>query len=197
MSVENEIADLKRHNAELQRRLAKIEHTLYPPRPAPAEPPRQVTITKLAAVNERFEQPSRAELRELRAIVLQQYPQLRAKGQSDEEALAGFASAFLYLGNVGRADAINAKRELMSWLMDAKIWLRENGGGSTLNGNDLTAAVVAHGDIPYQDLRDYPGGIGFGLGDMSGRPATNAWRAVLTDRRVRPSVTPYVVRRAS
>ena len=77
---------------------------------------------------------------------------------------------------------------LMSWVDDATFWLYP----STLTANDFVCAVLAHGNVDYVPLDRFPFDCSaFGLRrDSSGRPATDGWRAVLKNRRLREPVPP-------
>jgi hypothetical protein len=57
---------------------------------------------------------------------------------------------------------------------------------------DFVCAVLAHGDVDYIPLDRFPFDCSaFGLRrDSTGRPATDAWRAVLTTKRLRDPVPP-------
>jgi hypothetical protein len=181
----------------LEARVTRLEHTLHPAR-ALAEAPRQVTLTYPTETNARFIMTSDDELTALHRIVLEQYPNLQAKDQSFDEAHAGFARAFLCIGHMGRTDVLNEKYDLLSWVYEAKNFLRERGQATFMTGNDFIIAAIAHGDINYLSPATYPSCSGFGLMlHGGGRPARDAWKTVLRDRRCRSPVATQMVSRAS
>jgi hypothetical protein len=95
------------------------------------------------------------------------------------------------IGHLGR-DKLNEKYALISWVDDAQFWLRDHQiYPSTLTVRDFVCAVLAHSDVDYVPLDRFPFDCGaFGLRrDSSGRPATDAWRAVLKNRRLREPVS--------
>jgi hypothetical protein len=76
------------------------------------------------------------------------------------------------------------------WLTGAEAWARDYALPSTILGRAFIAAIVAHGDIPFTDLADYPI---FGLAVVGGpgRQYAERWRDVLANRHVsRPTQKP-------
>jgi len=154
--------------------------------------PRGVTITYPLDRNPSFIMPSSDELRRLHEIVIARYSQLATRAQQPNEAFDGFCRAFRRMGHLGR-DKLNDKYALISWVDDATFWLRDHQiYPRTLTVRDFVCAVLAHGDVDYVPLDRFPFDCSaFGLRrDSSGRPATDAWRAVLKTRHLREPVPP-------
>ena len=88
-------------------------------------------------------------------------------------------------GFIGRAVAVDHKHTVSYWISAAEQILRELGGASeTLSGLSFLAAALAHGDVFYNDVRDFPYVREFGLREYGGRPATDAWRKVLATGKI-------------
>jgi hypothetical protein len=66
------------------------------------------------------------------------------------------------------------------WISTAEQMLRQLSGTSEpLTGLSFLAGVLGHGDILYNDVREYPYVREFGLREYGGRPATDKWRGSL------------------
>lgn len=181
MNIEQEIANLKLQITDLRQHVTKLEHKLYPQRPA--EPERQVTITPTRDVNLHFIAPSSEELVELHRISQSLHPRVATtKGGDLATTLTGFAAAFEYLGNVGRSASINDRRGLLEWVQDAGAWCRSHGRHSHISGPDFCLAAASHFDIACS-LESYPS-VGFSISrNAAENPATNAWKKLLEKHR--------------
>ena len=125
-----------------------------------------------------FVLPPDAELRDLLTIALKASPP-EPRNYADEQArenfFRGFKQAFAALGEIGRATEIDHEHGILHWL--GKV---HNIGGSGFEFRHFWLAMLAHGDILYQD-RDESAGIvpALALVSYSGIPAAAAWRNVL------------------
>jgi hypothetical protein len=195
--LKKEVASLRETCASLEKQVAALKASKPPPENRrAAEPrvvePRGVTITHLPDRNASFVMPSGDELRRLHEIVVARYPQLASNLQQPGEAFDGFCRAFLRVGHLGR-DKLNDKLALVTWIDDAALWLRDNQVyPNRVTVRDFVCAVLAHGDVDFVPLDRFPFDCSaFGLRrDSTGRPATDAWRAVLATRRLRDPVPP-------
>lgn len=195
--LEKELASLGKRCAALEEQVAAIQASNLLPtaesRRADAKraiEPQGVTITHQPDRNPKFIMPSDDELRRLYETVLARYPRLAAYSQQSDEVFDGFRRAFLRIGHLGR-DKLNDKYMLMSWVDDARLWLNDQQiVPSIVTGNDFIYAVLAHGDVDFVPLDRFPHDCNaFGLRrDGSGRPATDAWRAVVATGRLREPV---------
>jgi hypothetical protein len=136
--------------------------------------------------------PSAAELRRLRAIVDEAYPALmfvprnqRYAASDAAEDWRGFVAAFHRLAQLGRSDKLAASKAV-SWHVDDAATAMKTGDGADINGRNFIAALVAHGDVAFTPLHDYPV---FGLTFAgAGRRYSERWREVLATGRVLPTV---------
>lgn len=143
---------------------------------------RAVTVTRPPDRNPLFVVPTTDELQRLYEIVMAGYPQLAPRGQQTNEGFDGFRRAFIRIGHLGR-DKLNDKYDLLSWVGDAAIWLRDHQiNPTTVTPCDFVCAVLAHGDVEHAPLVRYPFDCSaFGLRrGRTGRPATDGWKALLT-----------------
>jgi hypothetical protein len=175
-TVQHEIAALKRENAELNRRLVRLEHRIFP---SLAEPEQQVRITQTSNVNTYFTEPTPDELVVLHRAARAQFPKIVARDEDFATAHQGFAAAFKWLSSVGRTSKISNTRGLLEWCQDGYAWLRSQGARSShFTGPDLCLAAAAHGDV-LMDVANYPS-VGFGLAQHGGGVMpTDAWRKTL------------------
>jgi hypothetical protein len=135
-----------------------------------------------------FVMPSAAELKQLFEIACRRLDQLglprdfsgRRAEEKEEDFFRQFCAAFRALGFIGRGEALDHKHAVSYWISTAEQILRELGGASeTLTGLSFLTATLAHGDVLYNDVRDFPYVREFGLREYGGRPATDKWRGVL------------------
>lgn len=142
-----------------------------------------------------FVMPSDAELNRLREIVGLHYPDLidssgpafsGSKSARMQDWNDQFKLAFLALGNMRRLDQPDHKRYASHWIEEAEIWLRPRGKSTTLRFGPFTAALLAHGDIPFSGLCMSGQVPEFGLSLYVGREARDAWRHVLSSGRILP-----------
>jgi hypothetical protein len=126
-----------------------------------------------------FVMPSDAELHRLLEIVLKHSP---TKPPPDEEGnfFRGFKQAFMGLGEIGRQPEINQTYDIVHWMERAREVCRGFGIYPDFEFRAFCAAVLAHGDILFQDRDERLGLVpAFGLANYGGTPAGTAWRSVL------------------
>jgi hypothetical protein len=186
--TDNRIAEIEAKIASAQVELAALKAGGAAPLPQPVrgrdEGPRVVLIEDRTT----FVRPTLNELRKLYEIVCSKYPQFRPAivsgrfaDQDAAECFAGFEWSFERLGHIGRLGAPDTRRYVDHWVEEARDWLRlhrPSHGGNI--GAGFLAACVAHGDIPYV-VGDKNLGVVWviGVAPFGGRPASDAWRAVL------------------
>jgi hypothetical protein len=178
-----EVAELRAEVAELRSRL---EAALPARRVIPAAPIEEArAILTYPGVAAPRGLPSDAELMELRRIVNLAHPKLafvatgpRFADIEEREDVAGFRTAFAYLATLARVEKPLATKYATSWwLTGAEGWARDVGLPTTIPGRAFIAALVAHGDIAFTALDDYPV-FGLAVGDH-GRRYAQRWRDVL------------------
>ncbi|MCJ2068307.1 hypothetical protein MKK75_05705 [Methylobacterium sp. J-030] len=177
--------------ARLTDRLAALETPPAAAVPTPAAPrpaaPEGMTV-HTAIAGSGYVMPTEAQLRALHDMVVTTYPVLKdTAGRLDgpDEPFRRFAAAFRALGAIGRAPALNRDRAANWWVDHAQERLAGLGAVSDLNLASFTAAVVAHGDIPFRALDRFPYELEFGLvAHGGGRPAGDAWRRLLAGDRL-------------
>jgi hypothetical protein len=195
--LEKELASLRETSASLEKQVAVLKASKPPAEDRSVEAKRVVehrgvTITPMPDQNPSFVMPSGEELGRLHEIVIARYPQFTTHVQPPGEAFDGFRCAFPRIGHLGR-DKLNDKLALVTWIDDAALWLSDNQVyPNRVTVRDFVCAVLAHGDVDYIPLDRFPFDCSaFGLRrDSTGRPATDAWRAVLTTKRLRDPVPP-------
>ena len=134
--------------------------------------------------------PSDAELRDLLAIALKASPP-EPRNYADEQVretfFREFKQVFAALGEIGRTTEINHERGAVHWLEKA----RDICGWSNFEFRHFWLAMLAHGDILYQD-RDESAGIvpALALASYGGIPAVAAWRNVLARGAPSPPTKP-------
>jgi hypothetical protein len=133
-----------------------------------------------------FVMPSSSELKQLCDIVLRKFPRL-APDMSDRWAdnnevkfAKQFAAAFRAVGMMHRADKPD-KKHYVSYFIDHGDDLLRALGPSAEIGPAFLPACLAHGDVPISDWRLDGVVLEIGLNIFRiGRPATDAWRRVLS-----------------
>jgi hypothetical protein len=181
-----QIDELTASVAALAARVAALERGAAPPKIilAPEEDGVRILTGRAASGESRLLLPSDEELRRLREIVAAAYPHLAFRPRNERYATAdeaedhrGFASAFAWLAEQARSDQLDT-RKATGWYVDgANNQLRDRGLSAEISGRTFVAALVAHGDIPFTALDDYPV---FGLTHFgAGRPYSQKWREVL------------------
>src|SRR5262249_27316937 len=164
---DEEIATLRRENAQLRLELAELRR----------QQARRVVVpgTRPGLL------PDDRQLCELRDIVLRRYPALRGdlpEARFDEL----FRGAFIALLHLPRTtdNSVNWKIEKITFLERAEQVLRHQGGPSiNLPLAPFLCALIAHNDIPYAPLTHYPSDVAFGLGNYSGRMPDGTGRRAL------------------
>lgn len=148
-------------------------------RTVPQSPPpvEGTTVTVLAPVSH-FTMPSPAELLKLADIVRAHYPNFVFTDSA-------FASAFRALGYLRRTDAPDRKHYASHWCEECEIILRSWSDGADI-GAAFLPAVLAHFDIPFSDWTADGVCLEVGLDSYTGRPATDAWKRVLSGELPRP-----------
>jgi hypothetical protein len=185
---DNEFASLKAENAELRSRLEAVEGKLAPKKPPAARVEEGATITVIPPVSS-FIMPNDAEMRQLLKFAIVRLTQMGrapdfsgARGEEkQDEFYRQFCAAFEALGGITRAPELDGKHSFGHWVDTAKEILRRADGRSVPElGPALLAAVIAHGDILFNDPREFPYVQEFGLRDYNmGKPATDGWKKVL------------------
>ena len=147
--------------------------------------------------------PSDAELRELASIVCERYPFLTditgpafygARVERLQDWHRQFVAAFRALGAMKRTPQVDRKRYASHWIDEAEMLLRSLGKSTTLRFGPFTAALLAHGDIPYAGLFMDGCVPEFGLSLYVGREASDAWRGVLASGKLlAPSPTRQIM----
>jgi hypothetical protein len=148
-------------------------------------------------LNPSFVMPGESELRRLFQIVTAAYPELAPRRRDPDEAFQYFGHAFFRIGHLGRDDKLNGKYALTWWTDDATWWLKEPRVNLVrLTVVDFVCAVIAHNDVDYLPLDRFPYDCSaFGLRrDRLGRPATDAWRNVLSSGSVRLPIALHLQR---
>jgi hypothetical protein len=139
--------------------------------------------------------PTAVELLQLQERITRNYPFLtpKAHGRFADEMLSEYAMefrcAFFALGFIHRSEELD--RKCYPARLDAcGDLLRVKGGGTTsVPLQPFTAALIAHGDIPYMALDYFPHDLSFGLRlDSLGIVASNHWRHVLASGEILPPV---------
>jgi hypothetical protein len=115
-----------------------------------------------------------------------------------DRLLRGFAACFRRVHNLGRSPTPNPKYAVSWWVDEAKTWLRSRGAiAGDVSGVAYIAAVLAAGDIPWVEHDLYRGQLfEAGLLPYGGRPASDAWKNVLTTGAVLSSTRPARPREA-
>ena len=164
-----DLKSIDAENAELRARVEALEARLNPPPPKPA-------IEEGARIYHprplrHFASPSDAELRDLLVIALKASPpepRNYADEQVRENFFRGFKQVFAALGEIGRATEINHERGAVYWLERA----RDICGPSNFEFRHFWLAVLAHGDILYQDRDESAGTVpALALASYGGIPA--------------------------
>jgi hypothetical protein len=179
MAIENEIRaltaeELRALQADKSRQSREVTETRvhYPPDIAPS-----------------FLMPDMVDLRRLFHLVVMAYPQLAPqRDREPEEALKYFGHAFFRIGSLGRVDKLETKYAVSWWADEATSSLKDRGVNLIrILSVDFTIAAIAHYDVGYGPIDNFPHGCAFGLNPGRwGRPATDAWRRLLETRTVRP-----------
>jgi hypothetical protein len=135
--------------------------------------------------------PTDAQLAELRKIVLRHRPKLapstggKFADQDQTEFERGFEGAFRWLATAGRADEINYKVYVSTWIDAAERYLASLGSPETIRGSALMVAVLAWGDINYVEGDNLGNVPALGLATYGGKPPTEAsWQRVLRDKQL-------------
>jgi hypothetical protein len=125
--------------------------------------------------------------------VLSRHPQLGPRAPSNsrwqdaehEEHFTAFVKAFRALGDFGRAEKPDFKHAAIFWVDRIEERLHADGISGGISLPPVTAAIVAHGDIPFAPLDRHPHDVSFGLRDGDvGTPASDGWRKILTTGKV-------------
>jgi hypothetical protein len=156
--------------------------------PKPALVEEGARITPLPPASS-FIAPNENELRSLMKIAIARLAQMdlapEFSGPRAEEKqtvyFQQFCAAFRALGHITRSAELDKKHARSYWAGVGEAILRAQGDDCGLPiGPAFLAAVIAHGDIPFNDPREYPFVVELGLRDYGmGTPATDGWRKVL------------------
>jgi hypothetical protein len=189
----SKIDDLAATVAALEERIVALESkgttTARKVIPAPQVEEGARILTGLEAGMPQLVLPTDDEYRAMRHIVDGLYPHLKFAAQNPRyeeqdaaEDFAGFKTAFAYLATLARTETLGQKYAVAWWKDGAEAWAREMRLPATIPGRAFVAALVAHADIAFTDLRDYPI-FGLAVGDH-GRRYLQQWRSVLATGRV-------------
>jgi hypothetical protein len=185
MTQAEEIAELKSQIAELKSRFDAKDAPPAPVKSAQPKPIEGAQIFYPAPVSN-FVMPSPTELKQLCDIVLRKFPKL-APDMTDKWAdnnevkfAKQFAAAFRAVGQMHRTEKPDRKRYANYFVDHAEDLLRAQGASAEI-GQAFLPACLAHGDVPISDWRIDGVVLEIGLSIYRiGRPATDAWRRVLS-----------------
>jgi hypothetical protein len=176
----SELDDLRRRNIELERENAALRSPA--PRRFPLRP------------GSLFQMPELVTLLELKHIALTAYPVLKPDASNASEFQTLFDNAFFALGHMPRTPdgTLNLKIDRTEWTGRAQEVLHRIGCMTNeVRIGPFTAALVAHHDIAHSPLARWPYDLAFGLGNHTGTPATDKWRALILSKKVRgPTALP-------
>jgi hypothetical protein len=190
MTQAEEIAALKAQIAELERRFDAKD---APPAPAKMVQPKPVEpegtrVFHIAPVSN-FVMPSSSDLAQLLSIVLRKFPKLapdttdRWADNNEAKFAKQFEAAFRAIAMMHRTEKPDKKRYVQYFIDHGEDLLRALGPHAEI-GPAFTVACLAHGDVPISDWRIDGVVLEFGLNIYRiGRPATDAWRKVLSTGR--------------
>jgi hypothetical protein len=179
--TDNRIAEIEAKIASAQAELAAIKSGKAPPppKPPPDEGPRILQL-----LDERTDNlPNLAELKKLFAVVKNLVPDM--KSHDPDAGVRGFAGAYRFVSNCGRIAVPNSRVSLSWWLEGMTAWLRaRNAITRDVSGSSFIAAIFAAGDIAYTPHNAAIGTVWeFAIlppDRIGGKPASDAWRRVLT-----------------
>jgi hypothetical protein len=149
-------------------------------------------VTYPTEINQSFVMPDNVDLRRLYFLVTRLFPQLGpARDRNEAEELRLFGLAFQRIAHLGRNDKLDTQHAVSWWCDESTQWLKsQNVNLIRLLPPDFAIAMLAHGDINYAPMDNFPHGFAVGLNaGLWGRPATDAWHKLLETRAVRPPVT--------
>ncbi|WP_136626350.1 hypothetical protein [Bradyrhizobium macuxiense] len=182
--IEQRLAALESEAAELRAMLAG-NAAQAPAQQQQRDP--EVTVTEVAEPLRAL--PSDEQLRRLLVVVLTEYPQLgpdrrripRAlEIEYQDAAFVEFKAAFTALSMMRRLPRPDTKHTTGYWIDACEDHLRQAGRQGDLTTSALVAAALAHGDITYRPLDEFPHGVELGLAiGGQGRLYNGAWRQVL------------------
>ena len=178
--------NLKTENAELRARVGALEAKLNPPVPVSKRIEEEGTRIYRPEPSRHFTMPSDADLRRLLEIVLRHSP-TSPPPEGEERFFRQFKQVFAALGEIGRATEIDQQHGIVHWLDKARDICREHGWSQDFEFRPFWCAMLAHGDIHFQDRDETLGLVQkLGLADYGGILAGDAWRVVLERDTPRP-----------
>jgi hypothetical protein len=188
--TDQRIAEIEAKIAEAQAEIAALKAG----RPAAPSPPKHEGARIVQVLDERSEGPNLAELKKLFSIVRHRVPE-RKTHDADQSNRDPAVSARRRGRNLRQSDT---RRETLGkpwWIEGMTDWLRaRNAMTRDVDGASFVAATMASGDIlfvPHDSTMGYvwefaivPPGHG------GGKPASDAWRTVLSTGNVLPPSAP-------
>ncbi len=202
-STSDRLAALEAEN----RRIRADLDALRPPQATPAKTytPPAATIATYAS-GFAFAMPAMDQLERLHKTVLESYPKLTempGRLETDDAPFRRFVAAFRAVGMLGRTKELVDNISLSIYCDRSNEMLKSHKIYVELSGKAFLAAAIAHADIRFRPLDNYPYDISLGLEHRvnTGIPAGEAWRSVLvagvapqpTDRAQGSPVTPYPI----
>ncbi len=189
-ALEAALAEQQAKTANFEAEIATLKAQVAPPAPVKIAQPKPIedegTRVSYPAPMSTFVMPSPDELKRLLAIVLAKFPRLAPDmtdrwADNNEIKFAGqFAAAFRAVGMMHRADKPD-KKHYPSYFIDHGDDLLRALGPHAEIGPAFLPAVLAWGDVPVSDWRIDGVTLEIGLNIFRiGRPATDAWRRVLS-----------------
>jgi hypothetical protein len=186
------LAELEAQAARLASEIAALRATQPA---APPRPPKDEGVRVVPILTER--QDSLPDLKQMQRLfstvkVHSPWPQTLVNRFDENKPFRAFGSAFRWLQNVGRAPQPNGKVALSYWTDTCRLWLRaRNCVGSDLDANSLVLAAFACGDVCYTPADAIRGWTWeLALVEYGGKPATDAWRQVLSSGAILPPSAP-------
>ena len=146
-------------------------------------------ITVSTDLSKHVEIPSESQFKNLVAIVAARYPKFAGVDLDETRR------AFIAVGHLNRMPAgkLNMQSGVTGWTDIVEDWLRAHrlpAGG--IGGDAVMVAVLAHNDVEYSSLDNWPYDVEFGLCRPGGpgRLCSNSWKALLYGTELLRSPTP-------
>jgi hypothetical protein len=188
-AIERRLVALERENSDLRARIDALQLLLGNKTAPPRRDEPQVRITNPPLAN--VAMPNEQQFDRLLETVVQRFPVLRPR-EDVADFNAQFRAAFKRLTYLGRREKVDTNRALSWWCDDAREWCRRHRvNPSWINGAAFVAAALAHGDIAYTTLDEWPH-VSLGLQFTGGGvPAKDWWHRVLAGTLLDPVPSPY------
>lgn len=190
-----DLAKLKQELNVLTLRVRALElNTAKPPAALPRVPaePQGVRISTPTA-RSTIDLPSEAEAEKIITVVGNRYPGLlpstlnsRWADQDRARFSQDFRRALEWVSTQGRADEVDRTRYMDFWTNQAEEFFRLRGQSGAIGGGALLAAVIGAGDVKFLPGDNQGNVWAIALKTFGGRPATDAWRRVLSGQLLAP-----------